>query len=295
VIHAEPRDAAATAAARSLRTAALSAGALLCFAANSLLCRAALGPGLVDAGTFTAVRIVSGAAALALLLGAARRARPGGGSWGSALALFGYAAAFSLAYLRIGASVGAIVLFPAVQVTMVGYGVATGARLGPVQWAGIALAIAGLAWLTLPGAGAPDLAGTVLMAAAGVAWGVYSIRGRAARDPLATTADNFLRSVPLGIAFAAAVAALAGSSATGEGLLLAAVSGAIASGGGYALWYAVLPALGAARAGTLQLAVPVIAAAGAIAILGEAVTARLVGAGAAVVAGVGLSFLRRRG
>jgi drug/metabolite transporter (DMT)-like permease len=270
------------------RTASLTAGALACFAANSLLCRAALGRGLADPGTFTAVRLASGAAALAILLGVRRRARPSGGSWASALALFAYAAAFSLAYVRIGAGVGALVLFAAVQATMVGWGLATGARLSPVQWAGVALATAGLAWLTLPGAGAPDLAGAVLMALAGVAWGVYSVRGRSAFDPLSTTADNFLRGAPLGLLFLAA--GLASAHATRAGFLLASVSGALASGGGYALWYAVLPALGPSRAGTLQLAVPVIAAAGAVAFLGEPVRPRLLLAGAAILAGVALSL-----
>ncbi len=239
-----PRPAAAA------RSALLAAGALLCFAANSLLCRAALGRGLADPSTFTAVRLVSGALALALLVLAARRARPCGGSWRSALALFAYAAAFSLAYVRIGASTGALVLFAAVQATMVGWSIAEGTRPGAVQWVGIALATAGLAWLALPGAGAPDLIGTALMALAGIAWGVYSVRGRSATDPLATTADNFVRSAPLGLAFLAAHAAAA--SATPAGVLLAAASGALASGGGYALWYAVLPALGASRAGTLS-------------------------------------------
>jgi drug/metabolite transporter (DMT)-like permease len=270
-----------------LRTAALAGAALACFAANSLLCRAALGAGRADPGTFTAVRLASGAVAVAALLGATRRARPSGGSYGGALALVVYAVAFSLAYVRIRAGIGALVLFAFVQASMVGYGVATGARLGARGWAGALLAVAGLAWLTLPGAGAPDPAGVVLMAVAGVAWGVYSIRGRRAVDPLATTADHFVRAAPLGFLF---LLAWAGSAhATPAGLALAAASGALASGMGYALWYAVLPALGAARAGTLQLAVPVLAAAGAAVFLGERVTARLVLAGVAILAGVALS------
>lgn len=274
------------------RTVPLAAGTLLCFAANSLLCRAALGAGLADAGTFTAVRLASGAIALALLLGAARRSRPRGGSWGSALALFAYAAAFSLAYLHIRAGVGALVLFAAVQATMIGYGLAHGARLPRLQWIGVVLATAGLAWLTLPGAGAPDPAGAALMVVAGVAWGVYSVRGRSATDPLATTADNFVRAAPLGLAFLAARASAL--HATPAGIALAVASGALASGGGYALWYAVLPALGPSRAGTLQLAVPVIAAMGAVLVLHEPLTLRLAGAGAVIVAGIALAVGRRR-
>lgn len=274
-----------------LRTSALAAGALACFAANSLLCRAALGPGRADAATFTAVRMVSGAAALGLLLAVARRARPSGGSWWAALVLFVYAVPFSVAYVLIGAGIGALVLFAAVQATMVGYGIATGVRLRPVQWAGVAIATAGLAALTLPGAGAPDPAGTALMAVAGVAWGVYSLLGRSARDPTATTADNFLRTAPLALAFLAVRAPAA--HATPSGIALAAVSGALASGGGYVLWYAVLPALGPSRAGTVQLAVPVIAAAGAVGLLGEPLTARLAAAGVAILGGVALAVMQR--
>jgi drug/metabolite transporter (DMT)-like permease len=283
-----PRIPAAPAGARSVTLAAVALG---CFAANSLLCRAALGAARSDPASFTAIRLVSGALALAALLALARR-RPAGGSWRSALAMFVYAAPFSLAYVRIRAGVGALVLFAFVQATMVGFGVATGARLGARGWGGAALAVAGLAWLTLPGAGAPDPAGVVLMAIAGIAWGVYSIQGRRAVDPLATTAENFLRAAPLGLLFLAAQARSA--RADGAGLALAAASGAVASGMGYAAWYAVLPALGAARAGTLQLAVPVLAGLGAVAFLGERLTARLVGAGLAILLGVALSVTPRR-
>jgi drug/metabolite transporter (DMT)-like permease len=280
----------ATPAVSAARAVALAIATLVCFAANSLLCRAALGADRVDPATFTAVRLGSGAVALALLLAVARRARPAGGSWGSAITLFVYAVAFSLAYVRIRAGVGALVLFALVQATMVGYGVATGARLGLRGWVGGALATAGLAALTLPGAGAPDAAGVVLMGLAGVAWGVYSIRGRTAVDPIATTADNFVRVAPLGLVFVAARSS--GLHAAPSGLLLAAASGALASGLGYAAWYAVLPTLGAARAGTLQLAVPVLAAGGAALLLGERVTLRLAGAGLAILAGVALSVVR---
>lgn len=290
---AVPAGAARVLVSSAARAPALSAAALVCFAANSLLCRAALGAGRIDPGSFTAVRLGAGAVALALLLGASRRARPAGGSWASALALVTYAATFSLAYVRIRAGVGALVLFALVQATMVGYGVATGARLGVRGWAGGALATAGLAWLTLPGAGAPDPAGVVLMAIAGVAWGVYSIRGGRAVDPLATTADNFVRAAPLGLLFL--VGQTSAARAAPSGLVLAAASGALASGMGYAAWYAVLPVLGAARAGTLQLAVPALAAGGAALLLGEPVTLRLAGAGLAIVAGVALSVVRPRG
>ncbi len=274
-----------------LRTVALTAATLVCFAANSLLCRAALRPRLIDAATFTSIRLVSGAAALALILAMTKRERPAGGSVGSAVALFAYAGAFSLAYVRIGAGVGALLLFGAVQVTMLGWSVARGARPGWLAWFGIAIGLGGLACLALPGASAPDPAGAALMIAAGVAWGAYSIRGGSARDPLATNADNFLRAVPFTLALSAAL--LRGFAATRDGVLLAAASGALASGGGYSLWYAVVPALGATRASVVQLAVPVLAGLGATAFLGERLTSRVALSGAAILVGIALALRRR--
>jgi len=276
-------------AATRLRTAALTVATLVCFAANSLLCRAALRPRLVDAATFTSIRLVSGAAALALIVILRGRARPGGGSFGAGLALFLYAAAFSLAYVRIG--VGALLLFGAVQVTMLGWTVARGARPGAVQWVGIAVALGGLAYLGLPGASAPDPIGALLMITAGVAWGAYSLRGRSARDPIATNADNFLRALPFTIALS--VVLLRDRVATGQGILLAAASGALASAGGYSLWYAVVPILGATRSAAVQLTVPVLAGIGATALLGERLTARIAISGAAILAGIALTLRRR--
>jgi len=270
------------------RTIALTAATLVCFAANSLLCRAALRPRLVDPTTFTSVRIVSGAAALALILAVARRARPSGGSGTSAAALFAYAAAFSFAYTRIGAGVGALLLFAAVQVTMVAWSVVRGVRPRPLQWLGIAIALGGLAYLALPGAAAPDPAGAALMFAAGVAWGAYSLRGRSTGDPIATNADNFLRTIPYALALSALFAR--GLAATPKGVLLAVASGALASGGGYSLWYAVVPALGATRAAAVQLAVPVLAGLGATVFLGEHLTVSVAIAGAAILAGVALAL-----
>jgi drug/metabolite transporter (DMT)-like permease len=273
----------------SLRTAALTAGALACFAANSLLARSALGAGLADPATFTAVRLASGALMLPLLLAASRRGRPSGGSWASALALFAYAAAFSLAYLRIGAGPGALLLFAAVQTTMLAWSVLRGQRPTAAQWLGAALALAGLAFLTLPGArGSVDAAGAALMLLAGVAWGAYSLRGRTARDPLATTAANFLRAAALAVPIAAAL--VARLSARPSGVLLAAASGALASGVGYSIWYAAVPRLGATRAATVQLAVPVLTAAAAAALLGERPSARLAVSAVAILGGIALSM-----
>jgi len=271
-----------------VRTAVLTAATLVCFAANSLLCRAALRPRLVDAATFTSIRLVSGAAALALIVALRRQAHPRSGSIASGLWLFLYAAAFSLAYLRIGAGVGALILFGAVQVTMLGWSVVRGNRPGAFQWLGIAVALGGLIYLTVPGASAPDPVGAVLMLAAGVAWGAYSLRGRQARDPLTTNADNFLWSLPFTIALS--IALVRSFSVTAEGALLAAASGALASAGGYSLWYEVVPSLGATRAAVVQLAVPVLAGIGATALLGEQLTVRIGLAGVAILAGIALTL-----
>ena len=280
-----------------MRTVVLTAITLTFFAANSLLTRGALGHGLIDAPSFTIVRLATGAIALALLLqlgrgrgAAANRAPRDSGSWLSGIWLAGYAVAFTLAYIRIGASVGALLLFGAVQVTMIGIGIARGERLLVRDWIALALASSGLVWLTLPGATAPDFKGALLMVVAGACWGAYSIAGRRARDPLGATAGNFWRASLLGVA-ALGIAASRGS-ATLSGLALATASGAITSGVGYTIWYSVLPSLGAWRAALLQLTVPVITALGAATILGEPLNARL--AASAVLVGLGVILSLRR-
>lgn len=275
-----------------MRVFLLTSAALVGFAANSLLTRSALATGRIDAASFTAVRLISGALILWLL---ARRhtIRPrDAGSWPSAVALAGYAIAFTLAYRHIGAGIGALTLFGAVQVTMILRGWREGERPGPREVVGLGLALAGLATLTLPGAAAPNLAGLTLMVLAGISWGIYSLRGRRTTDPLAATAGNFLRASPFGLAFVALSAR--GLAITPAGVALAAASGAIASGIGYALWYAALPALTAWRAAVVQLSVPVITALAAAALLGEALTARLESATGLILSGVVLSVWRRR-
>ncbi|MCB9560443.1 MAG: DMT family transporter [Kofleriaceae bacterium] len=258
------------------------------FAANSLLCRGALGAASIDAASFTAVRVASGALALAALVPrAARRA----GSWAGAAALAAYALAFSFAYLRLAAGVGALLLFGAVQVTMMIAGLRAGERPGPWQWLGLAAAFGGLVVLVAPALAAPDPVGAALMAIAGVAWGVYSLIGRGAAHPLAATADNFARATPVALAVAAATIAwgrLGGGGGHVEvrGVALAATSGVAASGLGYTLWYAALRGLSRTQAAIAQLTVPVIAAAGAVALLDEVVTPRLVIAAVAIAAGV---------
>jgi drug/metabolite transporter (DMT)-like permease len=279
------------------RTTVVTAAALVGFAANSLFCRGALGAGAIDAWSFTAVRIGSGALALAVL---ARSTRPAGatstgsgGSFGSALALWGYAAAFSLAYLRLPAGIGALVLFACVQATMIGWSSLRGARPSGREMLGFALAFGGLVVLTLPGATLPDPLGLALMALAGVAWGAYSLRGRTSTAPLAATSDNFTRSVPLALGALLAALAFASLHVSPRGVLLASASGALASGLGYSLWYLALPHLGAVRAALVQLLVPVLAAAAGILLLDERATPRLLIAGPLVLGGVGFAILGR--
>jgi drug/metabolite transporter (DMT)-like permease len=275
-----------------LRTAFLTFFAMLAFASNSLLCRVALKDTAIDAASFTAIRLVSGALMLALLL-RTRGVRPtAGGSWPMAGMLFAYAVFFSYAYRDLTAATGALLLFGAVQLTMLGRAFALGERLRARQWLGLLLAVAGLAWLLLPGVAAPPPFSAALMLLAGVAWGIYSLRGRGSRDPLPTTAGNFLRALPLALALA--LAGWGGLRFGTPGVLAALASGALASGFGYAFWYAALPSLRASTAGIVQLSVPVLAAAGGIVLLGEPVGWRFALAAALTLGGVALATLRAR-
>ena len=278
------------------RTFLLTAAALTAFAGNSLLCRAALRgsaidpDGAIDPGLFTAVRIAAGVAVLVPLAKSSGRANKQG-SWVSALALAAYAVLFSFAYVELGAGLGSLLLFGAVQTTMLGTGIARGERPSPRVWQGLLAAVAGLCVLLLPGASG-SFGGALMMLGAGVAWGVYSLRGRGSRDPLATTAGNFARA----IWFAAPAALLQahGVHATLSGLLLAAVSGALTSGLGYVAWYAALRGLSATQAAIAQLTVPVLTAVLASLWLGEWPTWTLAAAGALVLGGVGVAMTARR-
>ena len=270
---------------------------LIAFAGNSLLCRVALKETRIDASTFTLVRIASGAIVLWSIALATRDVRVRdrtavvGGTWLSALALFAYAAAFSFAYVSLPAGTGALLLFGAVQATMIGYGLWRGERLRPRQILGLACASAGLVILTLPGISAPPLHGTVLMLGAGIAWGIYSLRGRSAGDPLRATAGNFLRAVPLAVALS--IAAIQWLSLDLGGIGYAVASGALTSDVGYAIWYTALPGLRATYAATVQLSVPVIAAAGGVVFLDEHMTLRLLIAAAAILGGIALVVVVR--
>jgi drug/metabolite transporter (DMT)-like permease len=270
---------------------------MVAFAANSLLARAALKGTGIDAATFTLVRVASAALVLGAILRARGRARMGG-DWIGAAALLVYACGFSFAYLRLAAGTGALVLFASVQATMIGDGLRRGDRLRAVQWLGIALALAGLVWLVLPGLQAPPPGATLLMAVAGIGWGVYSLRGRGAPDALAATAGNFVRGVPIALAVSVvsvvSVGAVAQLSVDWRGVVLAVASGAVTSGIGYVIWYAALRGLASTTAATVQLSVPVLAALGGIAWLGEPMTARLAVSAVAILGGIALVIAARR-
>lgn len=275
-----------------LRVASLTVAAMLAFAGNSLLCRAALDGTAIDATSFTTLRIVSGAMVLWLLVRVRGRQTGGGGSWGSALALFAYAAAFSFAYVSLTAATGALLLFGAVQATMIGRGLWLGERFGRRQLAGFAAALAGLIGLMLPGLAAPPLTGALLMIGAGVAWGVYSLRGRGAGDATAVTAGNFVRAIPFAIVLGLLM--MPRLSIDLAGAAYAVASGALASGVGYAIWYTALPLLRATQAATVQLSVPVITAFGGVLLLGEAMSLRLVLASVAILGGIALVVIPQR-
>ncbi|MBL8862539.1 MAG: DMT family transporter [Planctomycetes bacterium] len=268
--------------------------ALLAFALNSILCRAALASGAIDATSFTGVRLASGALVLLALerwtRGGAGRTRLAG-DWLSAAALFAYALAFSLAYGALSAGTGALILFGCVQATMLGAGLRAGERPDARLWVGLALALGGLAWLVAPGLAAPPAGGAALMAAAGVAWGIYSLRGRRAADPVASTAGNFARAAPL--ALIALAGAWSDAHADAFGLALALVSGAITSGLGYVVWYAALRGLSASGAALVQLGVPVVTALLGVTFLAERATLRLVLAATLVLGGIALAVARR--
>ncbi len=283
----------------TLKIAALTSLAMLAFAGNSILCRIALKETGIDAASFTSIRLASGAAVLWAITMFLGRDGRGSGNWLSALALFTYAAGFSFAYISLTAATGALMLFGAVQVTMIGYGLWAGERLQKQQLFGLALAFGGLIGLLLPGLSAPPLVGSALMLIAGMAWGIYSIRGsirgsiggKDAGDATRVTAGNFLRASLL----AALLSALMFSDfkADSAGVGYAVASGAITSGLGYAVWYSILPALKAANAATVQLSVPVIAAVGGIALLGESITLRFALATLAILGGIALVILSK--
>jgi drug/metabolite transporter (DMT)-like permease len=275
-----------------LRTMALTAVAMLAFAANSLLCRLALQHASIDPASFGSVRLVSGALVLAAIV----RLRSGPpiaarADWLAAAMLWAYVACFSFAYLTLPAGTGALILFGAVQVTMFSVGLRAGERFTAAAWAGLAMAVSGLLYLVSPGIAAPEPLGAALMTTAGIAWGVYSLRGRGAGDPVAATAGNFLRAAPLALGLSLVFASAFTTSAMGVALAIA--SGAVTSGLGYVVWYAALPGLSALRAATVQLSVPPLAAAAGVLLLSEALSMRLLLSSAAILGGIALVLFSR--
>ena len=265
--------------------------AMLAFAGNSILCRLALKHTAIDPASFTAIRLIAGAVTLWLVVRMRTRAAAAPGNWPSAAALFIYAATFSFSYVSLPAAAGALLLFGAVQVTMIGYGLWAGERPGKLQTLGLCAACAGLVAMLLPGLAAPPVQGALLMLAAGVAWGVYSLRGKGGGDATAVNAGNFLRAAPM--AACLGLALLPWASLDIAGFWYAVSSGALASGLGYAVWYTALRGLTATTAASVQLSVPVIAAAGGVMLLDEPPTLRLVLCSIAILGGIALVILAR--
>lgn len=275
-----------------LWTVVLTMIALLAFAGNSILCRLALGADAIDPASYTAVRLLSGALTLWLIVRLRGKDRPrldSRRSWIAGALLFVYAIAFAYAYLSLSAGTGALILFSLVQLTMLVFALRSGERPSVVEWCGWLAAMVGLGYLVFPGIAASSLFGSILMMAAGIAWGGYSILGRGVADPVQATTDNFMRSVPLVLLFA--LTQLGHLSLSPGGFAWAVLSGAVTSGLGYVIWYAALARLTATRAATVQLAVPAIAAFGGVVLLSEQVTARLLISAAAILGGIGLSLL----
>jgi drug/metabolite transporter (DMT)-like permease len=278
----------------ALSTFALTTATMIAFAANSLLCRAAVRGGAIDALSFTAIRFLSGALVLVAITQARRSDDTGrDGSWTAAIALGGYAIAFSLAYVRLGAGTGALLLFGSTQFTMIGGGLVRGERPSLRQWFGLAVAGVGMVVINLPSLDAPPPGDAALMIAAGVGWGLYSLGGRGAKRPIRATAGNFVRCLPFTLAYGA-IAIAATAHVTARGAALAVVSGVVTSGLGYCVWYAVLPSLGAARGAIVQLSIPVIAAVGGIVLLDEPLQRDVAIGGAIILGGLALALWQRR-
>lgn len=267
----------------------LTALAMVAFAANSLLCRVALRSTSTDAASFTSIRLCAGALVLWLVVRFGRGSIAG--NWISAVALFVYAAAFSFAYLSLTAATGALLLFAAVQTTMIATGLTKGESLRAGQWCGLALALGGLIFLLSPGLAAPPMAGSILMLSAGIAWGAYSLRGKGAGDPVNVTAGNFLRALPMTMLVSLILFPHSDVDLAGANCAIA--SGAITSGLGYVIWYAALPSLRSTTAATVQLSAPVLAALGGILFLGETMTLRFVISAMAVLGGIGLVVVEK--
>jgi drug/metabolite transporter (DMT)-like permease len=271
----------------------MTSGALVAFAANSVLCRLALGAAIIDPYAFTAVRLAAGAVTLLALAGwTSRRLVHRKGSWSSACFLALYAVPFSLAYVRLSTGTGALLLFGAVQLTMIGMGLRGGERPRTLEWVGLLGAAAGVVYLVSPGISAPDPLGALFMVVAGVGWGLYSIAGKSAANPTETTTGNFVKASLLVVP--AAAIAYPWLTLSGPGTLIAVISGSVASGLGYAVWYAALEHLTVTQGALVQLSVPAIAAAGGSAFLHESISLRLVIASVVILGGIAIGIAGRR-
>ncbi|MEL6490444.1 MAG: DMT family transporter [Cyanobacteria bacterium J06621_3] len=278
----------------AVRTSLLTGATLVAFAANSLLTRMALGEGSIDAASFSTIRLLSGAAMLLAITTLTQQKKPSlaKGNWTAAIMLFLYAIAFSFSYLQLAAGTGALILFGTVQITMILAALKQGEKPSAFEWIGLTLAMTGLVYLVSPGLESPPILGSILMIVAGIAWGFYSLLGRGSQQPVVNTMNNFVRAVPF--ALGVSLVSLSGLHLSGAGVILAVLSGAIASGIGYALWYAALRGLTATRAATVQLSVPVLAALGGILFLQETLSVRLMLASLMILGGVGSAVLGRQ-
>lgn len=274
-------------------TVTLTTLAMIAFASNSLLNRLALGQNTIDAVSYTAIRLTTGAVVLGVISYFQKKEGTSiiHGNWISAAMLFTYAIAFSFAYLSLSVGTGALILFGSVQVTMILAALRSGERPHLLEWLGVFVALSGLVYLVFPGLRAPSPLGSALMVTAGIAWGVYSLRGRGVTSPLASTAGNFIFAVPMILLLWAL--RLGNIHISQSGILLAALSGAIASGVGYVIWYAALRGLTATRAAIVQLSVPVLAGWAGVVFLAEEISLRLILAGALILGGIALASIAR--
>ena len=277
-----------------MKTIACTVFALVAFAMNSVLCRLALGRSTIDAASFSTIRLLSGAVVLLFISTLFKKAKPAlpRGHWTSAALLFLYAIAFSLAYISLSAGTGALILFGSVQATMLISALRSGERPHLLEWAGLFLALLGLVYLVLPGLAAPRPFHSALMAVAGISWGFYTLRGRGTRDPLADTTHNFVRALPFVVVVNLVM--LREFHVSIRGAVLAVLSGALASGVGYVVWYTALKGLTATRAATVQLVVPILAAMGGVILLSENITTRLMLSALMILGGVGLALFGRK-
>ncbi len=276
-----------------IKTVIYTTLALVAFAANSVICRLALKDAAIDPGLFTSIRLLSGAVVLIILVFLTKDKRDDAskGSWRSAAMLFMYAAAFSYAYVSLETGIGALIIFGVVQITMIASSLISGYRMNNLEWSGILLALAGFLYLLLPGASAPSLSGFILMALSGIGWGIYSLRGKNSKDPLADTAYNFLRSLPFLILLLYFLAQESNYST--KGILLALLSGIVTSGIGYTIWYAALKGLSSVQASVVQLLVPVLAAIGGILFIGELISLRLMVSSLMILGGILLLIIKK--